>query len=66
MMPANRWSECSADGDAPFTEPQAALNPTRELLRMEKRPDTEGFTGGYEACFRDMWVEWSKRPGTVG
>ncbi len=33
---------------------------------MEKRPDTEGFTGGYEACFRDMWVEWSKRPGTVG
>jgi hypothetical protein len=42
----------------PFADPQATLNPTRELHRSVKRPDTEGFDCGYVAGFRDMWVEW--------
>lgn len=66
MMPANHRSECFADGDVPFTDPQATLYPARELHSSGKRLNTEGFTGGYEAGFRDMWVEWCKRQGTVG
>ena len=61
MMLANHRSECFADGDVPFADPQATLNPTRELHRSGKRPDTTGFDCGYVAGFRDMWVEWFMR-----
>ena len=61
MMLANHRSECFADGAVPFADPQATLNPTRELHRSGKRPDTEGFDCGYVAGLRDMWVEWFTR-----
>jgi hypothetical protein len=61
MMLANHRLECFADGDVPFADPQATLNPTRELHRSGKRPDTTGFDCGYVAGFRDMWVEWFTR-----
>jgi len=60
-MLVNHRSECFADGDVPFIDPQATLNPTRELHYPGKQLDTEGFDCGYVAGFRDKWVEWFMR-----
>jgi predicted O-linked N-acetylglucosamine transferase (SPINDLY family) len=47
-----------------------ALTELRASLRsrMQASPllDAEGFTRKLEVSFRDMWVEWCRRQGTVG